>query len=193
MSGISSASGYTSSLYWSQYQATSTSNTRSVGMSGRSGPPPVPDFTSALEAVGVESSEADELQEQLKSAISSAIAEAEESGGTTDLRDVIRNAIDETLKANGIDPEAVEEQMQPPMGGPGGMPPPPPPEDSTSSDSNTLLSILNSVTDDTSSSGSTITSSLEELMQSLQSLLSQLGCEQGTSGTTVGFLLDVRC
>jgi hypothetical protein len=202
---VGSISGSSSSSYLLLSQISSSSSIQSASSTGTMDGSSGPDFTEALEAVGVDSETADTLQEEIQSAVSAAIAYAQESGDTTDLREVIKSAIDETLEANGLDPAEVMSQMAPPQGGEGGMsaegmggmaPPPPPPEES-STESDTTSTLLSDTTDSsetesTTESDTTTDATLTELMESIQELLTQLGSSQGASGIMVGFLFDAQ-
>ena len=52
------------------------------------------------------------LQDQLISAITTAVQNAEQSGNTSDLNSVVKNAVDQVLQNNGIDPSSVAQQAQ---------------------------------------------------------------------------------
>lgn len=132
----------------------------------------------ALEASGVEGEELEDVLNQVQTAIDTALAEAEESGSSADRDEVIRNAVDSTLEANGIDPATVQENMPaPPAGGPppGGPPPASGTESSTESDEQTTTT-------------ATAVSS-EELTATLDEILASLFGGDG-SDSMVGFLLD---
>ena len=58
-----------------------------------------------------ETTNANSLQDIIRQAVSSAIAEAEKSGNTNDLKTVIQNAVLQALKDNGIDIEKLQEQF----------------------------------------------------------------------------------
>lgn len=147
------------------------------------------DLCSKIEETGVDV-EGLNLEDELTEAITTAVANAQESGDTTDMRKVIEQAIDSTLQENGLDPEAIKEQLRPaggpggPQGG-GGMPPAgPPPEgmggvgDSSSSSS----------TDEDDDSDDI--TSLDELTQQL---LAQLwNTDSESSMTLSGLLLDME-
>lgn len=222
MSGIGSIGGSSSELY--QYfrqigslsgsQVNSLSSSQGVSASGNAGPSQVPDLTSALEATGVDSDDAETLQTQIQSAVATALQEAQDSGdGSTNLMEVIKSTIESTLQANGIDPEAVRQQMQPPAGGLSGPPPrgmvspPTSSRDDTSgsstgtasmSDSSDLLMLLEIVNspssaasnsdtaaDSSSSSSTSANQTLSQLTKTLQDLLSQLwGNESATGNST---------
>jgi len=51
------------------------------------------------------------LQDQIRSAVSAAIQKVEQSGNTADLKTAIHDAVDQVLKDNGIDPEKLKEQL----------------------------------------------------------------------------------
>ena len=113
-----------------------SSNTNQTGQPDGTPPPDFENkFSEALTTIGVSEEDATTIQEDVKSAIASALDGCEES---EDPREAIKAAIDDTLEEHGIDPAAVQEQFQA-QGGPEGAggPPPPPPDDSTSTDSST--------------------------------------------------------
>jgi hypothetical protein len=188
MSGIGSVSGSSSSYY----QWLIAIGGQAVGSTSDSTDCLQDALSSTSETSGVDSDPLKSLQEDIKSAITAALEEAQKSGDSDDLRKVIEEAIDEALKENGIDPEQVK--MQPPKDGMGGpMPPPPmggmggmmPPGADASSEA----------TDDSSestNSESTNSSTATQLAQSLQELIAQLWGNQGENGTIVGFLFDVQ-
>jgi hypothetical protein len=51
------------------------------------------------------------LQYQIRQAVSSALEQAEKSGNTANLMQIILDAVDQVLKDNGIDPEKLKEQI----------------------------------------------------------------------------------
>jgi hypothetical protein len=136
----------------------------------------------------------EDLQEKIKSAILSALQDAEESAGSVDLREVIKGAVEDALKEAGIDPEQLRQQMPPP---PAGMRPPGmggmmPPQTETSSGTTTES------TDSTRESESTSSQTATQLARSIQELLARLwGSEgqdtatQGQDDTILGFLLEL--
>ena len=83
-------------------------------------------FKDAALAAGLDPKAADGLQDEIKSSISDALKNTD---GTNDPRQAVQDAIDSTLKKNGVDLEKFKSQMQSSMGGmsgmgpPGGMPP----------------------------------------------------------------------
>jgi len=149
-----------------------------------------PDFSdennplrSQLEAIGIEGDDLDNLMEQIDTAVTAAVEEAQSSGDTTDMRSVVENAIDETLEANGIDPEDVKPEM-PAEGMQGGMmpPPPPPPADASSNADSSSSDSTESTTDDSNS----------QLLATLEELLSELGYSSEDTDALLGFLWDVE-
>lgn len=78
-------------------------------------------FEEALTAAGLDPSKLDEIRDEIKSAVSSAL---NESDGSNDPREVIRQAIDATLQKYGVNTDKLEEQMISEMGSrPAGPPP----------------------------------------------------------------------
>ena len=67
----------------------------------------------ALVSAGMDSSQMDEVMSAVRSAVSTALSE---SDGTTDPREAVGQAIDETLQEYGVDTAALKEQMKPEMG-----------------------------------------------------------------------------
>ncbi len=138
-------------------------------------------FEEAAEAAGVDSDKISGLRDQIQSAITSTLEEAQSSGDTSSLKDNIKTAVENVLKENGIDPEDLESRLQTAMkntmsamGGSSGMgemggPPPmdggmggPPPADGQST----------TATSTSSSTDSTISSNTED--QGLLFLLQQM-------------------
>ena len=113
------------------------------------------------------STSTDSLQSQLQTAIVDAIQSAGDSGSVSDLETAIRNAVDKTLKANGIDPTKFDAQA-------------------AASDASTTSS--SSTTSTTSSSDASSQST--ELSHSLQQLLASLFGVQNESASLVGNLVD---
>jgi len=85
--------------------------------------------TSGLVSVSDSTAGNDEGVDSLKSKIDAAVTEAiknlDKSSTFTEIMDAIKTAVDSTLKANGVDPESMKNQM-PPENGQGGTPPMPP-------------------------------------------------------------------
>jgi hypothetical protein len=72
---------------------------------------PVSNTVAQTGTSSTDTTNANSLQEIIRQAVSSAIAEAEKSGNTSDLKTVIQNAVLQALKDNGIDVEKLQEQF----------------------------------------------------------------------------------
>lgn len=104
MSGVSSVGSSSIEAYQRIRQMASAQSSSKV-----KGPPSeeemAADLCSKIGETGVDV-EGLNLEEELTDAITTAVAKAQESGDTTDMRKVIEQAIDDTLKENGLDPES---------------------------------------------------------------------------------------
>ncbi|MCM2374208.1 hypothetical protein [Aporhodopirellula aestuarii] len=150
------------------------------------GPPPQKgeeQLSSALKSIGVDDSTAASVLDQIDEAISA--LESDSASGTTS-RAAFKSAINEVLKANGIDSAEVEEAIQAGgvdgpsgTGGPsrGGRPngPPPPPRDDESETSAVESALLSSGVDESSTDDliSQIIETLQELSSESSSSVSQ--------------------
>lgn len=67
----------------------------------------------------------DNIKAKIDEAVEGAIKKLDKSSTFTEIMDAIKAAVDSTLKANGVDPESMKNQM-PPEGGQGERPPMPP-------------------------------------------------------------------
>ena len=201
MSGISSIgnSGNSLSLILQRLDG-ANSQTDGLSVSGDSNDSPLSAMRSKLEASGVDVQKLDSLQDKIKSAVTTAIQNSQNSGGTTDMQQVIQGAVDKTLEDNGIDPNQLKQEMQSAMGGTmpsdgmggtttsgvGSM---------TSTEPDALFGD-NSSTSNTSASnsksGNTSGQTNTQLNQALQSWLKQLiGNQDGTTtNSQLGLLLD---
>jgi hypothetical protein len=166
----------------------STDSSSSTDSSYTNGTDPL---SQALESMGITGDDLTSLLDQINTAVGTAVQSAEDSGDTTDFQTIIKNAVDQTLEDNGIDPKDVQAQMQSSTGEVSNMPPPPPggmpptgsSEDTTTEDSTSTTS--------TSSSGSTTsTDQIDELIKLLQDLLSQLQSGTSTNDSLTGYLFD---
>lgn len=118
MSGISGigSSGNSLSIILQRLDG-ANSQSGGLSVSGDSNASPLSAMHSKLEASGVDVQKLDSLQDKIKSAVTSAIQNSQNSGGTTDMQQVIQDAVDKTLKDNGIDPNQLKQEMQSAMGG----------------------------------------------------------------------------
>ena len=122
------------------------------------------------------------LADQLKTAITTAVQKAQDSGNTSDLKQVIEDAVDQTLKDNGYDPEKLKEELQSTMGSMPDMPPPPPPPDGSNN--------TNSSNSDGSDSSSTNNSQIDPWTRKL---LSEIwNSDSSASQNLCGVLFDVQ-
>jgi hypothetical protein len=67
----------------------------------------------------------DSMKAKIDEAVEDAIKKLDKSSSLTEIMDAIKAAVDDTLKANGVDPESMKNQM-PPEGGQSDKPPMPP-------------------------------------------------------------------
>ena len=215
MSGISSVGGCGSDSYalWLRQIARQSSGDCSTVQQASSSAT----AAGAAETTGgSESSDSlDDLLSQILAAIQSALQQADTSGSgndSNDVRQTIKNAIDETLQANGIDPAQFQPGMRPPLDGtsgtmPSGMGPPPgmappagmgPPPDGVDATNAVAESAGNLGTTEsaTSTQDSTVTDAASDptnsLDQLLQTLFSSLGNNNSGSGVLVGIMFDVQ-
>jgi hypothetical protein len=216
MSGVSSISGSGSDAYYYQLQIqiASQSSDQSVGAITDQSGSLTTDATSGVDSTGLDSSQLNDLEKQIKKAIEEALyafltsnstatsdssatsdtSDTTDSAGSSssttnskDLMTVIKNAVDEALKDNGIDPQ----QLAPPP------PPPPPPSDAISGAgaSSTDASTSTDTSSSTSSSDSTNASSAtndqnNQIIKLLQELLAALQSGQNGSDSVSGYLFD---
>jgi hypothetical protein len=109
----------------------SAQNTR---QSGPHGPPSLDEIENRLEeqaqAAGVDVSKLHDLRPKIEAAVTEALKSYATSDDTSNPMDIVRNAVETTLKENGIDPEQLQQQFGEGLGGPGGAGGPggPPPQ-----------------------------------------------------------------
>ena len=122
MSGISSVSGYgTNSYQWLQQIAarfseqvgeTTSASTASTASTDSTNSIDSTDSTSSSSTSAADTTTStDSLKNQIESAIISALENAEQSGDSTNFQTVVKNAVESTLKANGIDPDQLQQSM----------------------------------------------------------------------------------
>ena len=124
------------------------------------------------------------LNQQIEAAIVSALQNSEASDDSTSLQTIIKNAVDQTLQANGINIDASQQQSQSADGGMGGimgMPPPPPPSDSSTSGASSSSGSADS-TDSASA-----TASMESLNQQIETAVVSALQNAESSGDTTSF------
>jgi hypothetical protein len=216
MSGIGSVSGYNSESYY-QWLRQVNSSTSSQSVSATSDSKNMTSIDVLFESDTSTSSTSDDqlnsLEEQIKKAIEEALqnylntngsntSDTSDSSGTSsadsggsstissmDLMEVIKSAVDNVMKENGIDPE----KLMGPMNGMQGMPPPPPPPpgmmppglDSTSTDGTSSTSDSESTIDSQSSSDQ-----IDQLIKLMQELLKNLENNQDGNNSLSGYLFD---
>lgn len=168
------------------------------------------DFTAELEAQGVDTEALKGLQEEIQTAVSTALEQAEQSGDTSDLRQVVEDTVNETLEANGFDADELLQQMQTafetvqaengtmPPEGPGaqgiGPPPPPPPSGGSETDSSTsegssdsTESLLDALSTDETEDSSSADRWLLQLMRELSGTSSSSGESDTSSQVNAAF------
>jgi hypothetical protein len=138
--------------------ATSTAAARSTGTAASS---LTQISTSSDNPDGVES-----LQDQIKAAIAAALQSLDKTSSADTIMNTIKNAVDQTLRANGIEPPSGP-------GGPGGPPPSgsaPPPGGSSRTDKsgNDLMSIIDSLLQQNGFDPAAIRSQLQQEMSAAQ-------------------------
>jgi hypothetical protein len=164
----------------------------SAGDSSTNGNDPL---ASALESMGITGDDLTNLLDQINTAVNSAVQNVQNTGNSTDFKDAIVNAIDGTLKANGIDPEKVKTQMQSSSHKHVGMPPPPPGgmppigDDSSSSDDDSSTSSSTSTTS-TDNSSTSSSDQIDQIIKLLEDLLSKLQSTNNSTDKLSGFLFD---
>lgn len=110
MSGISGISTNDTNLLYLLAQAADQNGDQSVADSSSVDPLLAVGSDTQDGATSTDATNANSLQEIIRQAVSSALAEAEKSGNTTDLKKVIRSAVEQALKDNGIDTNELKEQ-----------------------------------------------------------------------------------
>jgi hypothetical protein len=111
VSGIA-AVGQSSSDYYLWLMQVSLQGSQSVTTpTGVDGSQPTTS-TAQSGAPGSTGSSASSLEDAIRTAVLNAIQEAEKSGNTSDLKTVIQNAVEQALKAAGIDPQTLQQQAE---------------------------------------------------------------------------------
>ena len=182
MSGISSLGGSGSNVYAWFSQMVSQTNQETPGITTAS------DALATASGAGsfADTSSSQSLQSQIRAAILSALQTAEQSGDSTSFQTIIKNAVDQTLQANGIETDQSQGQSQVAGGGMGGMmgmaPPPPPPAADTSTSS---TSSSDGTTTDGTASSTTTTTSTDTLNQQIEAaVVSALETAQSSGDST---------
>jgi hypothetical protein len=111
MSGISGISSTDTNLLYILAQIAAQSGDGSVTDSVGADSLPVSNTDTQTGTSSTDTTNANSLQEIIRQAVSSAIAEAEKSGNTSDLKTVIQNAVLQALKDNEIDVEKLQQQF----------------------------------------------------------------------------------
>ncbi|MGA2062295.1 MAG: hypothetical protein ABSG67_17570 [Thermoguttaceae bacterium] len=111
MSGISGINSNDTNLLYILAQIAAQSGDGSSTDSVSADTLPVTSTDTQTGTSSTDATNANSLQEIIRQAVSSAIAEAEKSGNTSDLKSVIQNAVLQALKDNGIDVEKLQEQF----------------------------------------------------------------------------------
>lgn len=212
MSGVSGVGNSNANLYellsriTSSSSATdSTSSTASSDSTTSAAQSPfdqfLSDFETELENEGVDTEKLKGLQDEIAAAVSTALQQAEESGDTSDLKQVVQDAVNQALEDNGFDATELTQQMQTaldavqanggsmPPEGPGargiGPPPPPPPSDSSETDSSTSSDSTDSLWDALSTSETEDSSSSDGwLLQLMRELTAFTSNSNGTTDTS---------
>jgi hypothetical protein len=181
MSGITAASGYSSSLSSLLAQAEGGGDSTLVDslIAGQTQPAAQDDATS-----GTTTGSSSDLQSQIQSAVTAALQSAEDSG-STDLKGTVYNALVQVLTSNGIDPKTFQ-----PIAGSGqssgststsGSPQQP----LDSATANVLSQVLTALSGATAASGPlaelTSATSGSQTSSDLLSLLPASGSSEGTS------------
>jgi len=110
MSGISGISTNDTNLLYLLAQAADQNGDQSAADSSSVDPLLAVGSDTQDVSASTDTTNANSLQEIIREAVSSAIAEAEKSGNTTDLKKVIQAAVEQALKDNGIDTNKLKEQ-----------------------------------------------------------------------------------
>jgi hypothetical protein len=111
MSGISAVSSTDTNLLYILAQLSAQESDGSATDSVGENTLPVSSIDAQTGTSGADTSNADSLQEKIRQAVSSAVADAEKSGNTGDLKSVIHDAVVQALKDNGIDVDKLKSQL----------------------------------------------------------------------------------
>jgi hypothetical protein len=182
MSGITAASGYSSSLASLLAQAEGGGDSTLVDslIAGQTQSAAQDDATSSATTTGSSS----DLQSQIQSAVTAALQSAEDSG-STDLKGTVYNALVQVLSSNGIDPKTFQ-----PIAGSGQSSDPAstsgsPQQPLDSATANVLSQVLTALSGATAASGPlaelTSATSGSQASSDLLSLLPASGSSEGTS------------
>jgi hypothetical protein len=105
-------------------QRRSAAAVQNVQPAGPPSPPSLDDIENRLEeqaqVAGIDVSKLHALRPKIESAVTGALKNYANSDDTSDPMEIVRNAIETTLKENGIDPQQLQDQFGGGPGGPGG-------------------------------------------------------------------------
>ena len=115
MSGIANVSAYNSNPYqWLVESSTADGDqddpllAAAAGVGGTQTAAADAGAAAGAAGVAVGSGSLSDLQDAIRTAVSSALQDAEKSGNTSDLKQVIHDAVEEALKSSGIDPAKLQ-------------------------------------------------------------------------------------
>jgi hypothetical protein len=193
MSGISSIGSTSSDVYALWLQRVSLGQTTEAESDGDADD----SASSGISGLtGAASTGQNDLIQQIQTAIQQALQSSHSSGESSDLLTAISDAIEKTLKDNGIDPEQLTQQMQSSEaedrglpGAPGrlGMgPPPPPPNDAASAGNSSSTSSDSNSSDDSSST------TLDQLIKLLKQLFTNDAASSGSNDPLVGLVFNTQ-
>jgi hypothetical protein len=178
MSGISSIGGYNSDAYYRQLEQQALAQQDAAAADSNAAASAQAAATTAASTPS--SSTPTTLKDKIRAAIMSAVHEAENSGGNTDLVSIIRAAVDKALQDAGIDPSTAQDS------------------DQVDSSTKSLLTALDSqakVEAETMNILSSLDSAAGTNASSPIDLLSQLANPSGSSQSNqnlLGYLLDTQ-
>jgi hypothetical protein len=179
MSGISSIGGYNSDAYYRQLEQTFAEEEAAKAKSSAASALTAPVADASATADTATSSNSTSLKDKVRSAIMSAVHEAENSGGSGDMLSIILAAVEQTLKDAGIDPATAQDS------------------DKVDASTKNLLTVLNKEAK-VETQTMNILSALDneattaENASSPIDLLSQLASPAQSSAGLLGYLLDTQ-
>jgi hypothetical protein len=130
VSNVSASGVDVTQLLQALVQRRSAAAVQNAQPAGPPSPPSLDDIENRLEkqaqVAGIDVSKLHALRPKIESAVTGALKNYANSDDTSDPMEIVRNAIETTLKENGIDPQQLQDQFGGGPGGPGGAGGPPP-------------------------------------------------------------------
>lgn len=179
MSGISSIGGYNSDAYYQQLEQALAEEEAAKTKSSAAAASTAPAVDANSTADASSSTDSTSLKDKVRTAIMSAVHDAENSGGSGDMLSIILAAVEQTLQDAGIDPATAQDS------------------DKVDASTKSLLTVLNKETkvetqtmNILSALGSDATAA--ENASSPIDLLSQLANQGPSNAGLLGYLLDTK-